>query len=348
MFAKTSSWGRSALGVLAAVAILVGCSNGGSQSPLGLSGPAQNAAPTQALGRAISGGARSAHRGHIRSWMAPGAAKSDLLYIADNGNAAVYVYSWPQGQLMGQLEGFNEPHGECVDEAGNVFITDPGFSEIFEYAHGGTSPIATLSEPQGEIPAACSVNNQNGTLAVMNQVNLSGGSGSVWVYKHSKGPPTEYSEPGMYFYFYCGYDNKGNLYIDGTDQSNNFLFAELPKGSTSFTNITLNQTISYPGNVQWDGTYVAVGDQGAGKYPNQSAIYQFAISGSVGTKVGTTPLGDTGDIVQFWKLGKKVIGPNTQYSDVLIYDYPAGGAPIQTITGLASPVGSTVSKLDLH
>ena len=124
------------------------------------------------------------------------------------------------------------------------------------------------------------------------------------------------------------------------------MLAELPKGNGTFTNIGLNQSISLPGGVQWDGKYLAVADQ------NASVIYQFAISGGAGTAVHATPLGSpASDVFQFYIDGKTVIAPN-DYSvgsktawNVLYYHYPAGGTPTRTITNVVhAPRGVVVSK----
>ena len=76
-----------------------------------------------------------------------GCQKADLLYLTDEGADDVYVYSWPRGELKGTLTGFDAPNGECVDKAGDVFVANEDESQILEYAHGGTSPIETLSDP---------------------------------------------------------------------------------------------------------------------------------------------------------------------------------------------------------
>jgi hypothetical protein len=73
-------------------------------------------------------------------------------------------------------------------------------------------------------------------------------------------------------------------------------------------------------------------------------IYQFTISQSYGTKVGSTPLTGSSDVNQFWKQGKTVVGPDEVTSDVYFFNYPAGGSPTKTITGLRFPTGATVSK----
>lgn len=120
-----------------------------------------------------------------------GSRASDLLYISDDGTDDVYAYSYPHIELKGPLTGFVRPHGECVDNAGEVFIADNGASNIIEYAHGGTSPIAVLSDP-GYVPSACSVDPTSGNLAVTNVETPSGGQGTVVIYKHATGRPKAY------------------------------------------------------------------------------------------------------------------------------------------------------------
>jgi hypothetical protein len=52
------------------------------------------------------------------------------------------------------------------------------------------------------------------------------------------------------------------------------------------------------------GRHVAVGGQ------EQPYIYEFAVSGSSGVKVGSTPLDDTNDVSQFSIEGGKVVAPD--------------------------------------
>jgi hypothetical protein len=73
--------------------------------------------------------------------------------LAGNGNLT--VYSYPQGKYVGRTRassgGFTG--GECVDSTGDVFVTstngpqDYYYGEIYEFAYGGLTPIATLADP---------------------------------------------------------------------------------------------------------------------------------------------------------------------------------------------------------
>ena len=101
----------------------------------------------------------------------PGEARSSL-YLSDDGDGNVYVYSFPDAKLQGTLTGLSFPTGECVDKAGDVWIVEEGPNEIVEYAHGGITPIATLTDPNNG-PQACAVDAKDaGNLAVANAQTL--------------------------------------------------------------------------------------------------------------------------------------------------------------------------------
>jgi hypothetical protein len=311
----------------AVVAISAGCDGGV---------PSQSAAPALSPDRAKTD--------HSPSWMAPDAQRTALLYISDQASNDVFVYSYPGGKLKGTLTGFDQPYGMCTNKAGNVFITNTQKNDILEYRHGGKTPIATLSDT-GFYPVGCSVDPTTGNLAVTNFQALGSQPGNVAIYAGAKGTPTTYSDTNIPLYEFCGYDDKGNLFLDGYNATGGFAFAELPTGASSFTDITINTMIYQPGGVQWDGRYVAVGDQYYGNAP-ASAIHRVRVSGSSGTVVATTLLtqgSDNVQVVQFWKQGTKVVGGNVLAQTGNVWDYPAGGNAVKAISGLKIPYGATIS-----
>lgn len=168
---SASILGRCVLGICAATVILAGCS--GSASPITAPGT---------MPQSLASGPRAAHG---RSWMLPEATSEDLMYVS-NGNGTVTVYSYPQGNMVGTLLGFDIPMGECADAAGDVFITVYDLAKIFEYAHGGTKPMAKLSGT--EYPSSCSVDPTSGNLAV----DTTAFGGPVSIYAHAKGSPKIY------------------------------------------------------------------------------------------------------------------------------------------------------------
>jgi hypothetical protein len=226
----------------------------------------------------------------------------------------------------------------CVDKAGHVFITNSGAAQILEYAHGGTTPIATLTD-SGEHPIGCAVSRLNGDLAATNIFDDSYTNGSLSVFRRARGTPKNYTDPQMIADYFCGYDSAGNLFVDGTKPSSfSFAFAELPKGAKSLQNVTLNQTIGGPGGVQWDGKYVAIADQEA------PVIYQFTVAGSVGTMIGQTQTQGSSDVVQFFIQGNTVVGPNATSGQVMYWPYPGGGEQEKIISGFEVPIGTAISE----
>jgi hypothetical protein len=273
------------------------------------------------------------------SWMRPDAKNGPLLYVSDKGTGAVTIFTYPGGEKVGGLSGFGYPIGECVDKRGDVWVTSPPHAKLYEYAHGGTSPIATLAD-SGQVPWSCSVDPTTGDLAVVNFCSSSNaqgcdGPGSIVTYKKSRGNPKGfYTDSNMYFGFYCAYDSTGNLFVDGENSSEDaFQFAELPARGNGLTAITVNQTIFFAGGVQWDGSNLVIGDQ---EYQGQnvSGIYRVSVSGSQATVVGSAALTGSMDLQQFFVDGKKLVGPNDSSApSVLFWKYPGGGAPTRALAG---------------
>ena len=310
---------------LGALALLSACSNGASPE-------SSSVLPNSSASRLE------------QSWMAGDTANQDLFYISDRGTNKVYAYSYPQGTLEGTLSGFHSPAGLCVDKAGDIWVSEQGSGHIKEYAHGGTKAIAVLDDA-GELPVSCAIDPTTGNLAVANYYRKRPhiGHGSVAIFTDAKGKPTFYKGKLALYGYFCGYDDKGNLFVDGTShESGGFLFEELAKGSARLRNITLTGgTIYFPGQVEWDGKYVAVGDQTYGR--RQGAAGIFRTTGAGGKIVGVTTLKAYGDVVGFWIQGKTLVAPNYSARLAQLYKYPAGGDPKKTITGLKQPFGAVVS-----
>lgn len=249
------------------------------------------------------------------------AKNSALLYVANPGNADVLEFSYPGGQLVNTLTGISTPAGECTSKKskGNWWVVASGSSQVLEYAHGGTTPLSSLSiSPAG--PSDCSIDPKTGNLAVTILA-----SQDVEIFDHAKGTGKLYTD-GLQDTYNGGYDGSGNLFVDGYNSASQIEFLELPKGGKSFETITLNQSFSFPGSIRWDGTYLAILDPGAG------TIYQFTISGKKGTKAGSTTLDGVGNPTGFWIQKNIVAVADLGRQDVAIWNYPAGGSPILTIT----------------
>ena len=332
---KVQSVALYALGLCSMLVMIVGCNGGGSRltDVPGQSGISPSLVEESFDLSPIAASRKEASRnrdGRGDAWMAPEAKSEDLLYISNV--YTVTVYSYPKGKHVGTLKGFYSPLGECSDEAGDVFIANG--DTILEYAHGGKRSIQTLTL-SGYSAQSCGVDPTTGNLAVTWE---KGSQGYVAVYPDATGNPTLYSNGGMLFNF-CGYDSSGDLFADGINGSSQVV--ELPKGGSTLSGITLNQSIGWPGAVQWDGKYVAVGDEAA------EAIYRFAISGSTGTLEGTLDLGDAQSVIEWWIDGKTVVGADDLPSTIWYWRYPAGGSPKKSITkDIFHPAGATISRAE--
>jgi hypothetical protein len=285
------------------------------------------------------------HQPPLRSWMDPGASAQDLLYVND-GNENVYVYAYPRGHLVGTLTGFVAPTGECIDPAGDVFIVaannlSRSSGIIYEYAHGGKSPIATLSDPN---PAyGCAVDPRSGNLAVA--------GGGIAIYKHASGQPVIYD--GSNGFYFCGYDTKGNLYLSSpTQYLDQDQLGRLSAGGSQVEQISLNvklynEDFSSPSSVQWDGKYVTV-SSAAEREPVY--LYRLHISGDSATVVGTTTLSSKKNVLksgQVWIRGNRVLGADffRGKGGVDLWSYPDAGEPRSIVTNKLNlaPFGIAVS-----
>jgi hypothetical protein len=265
-------------------------------------------------------------------------AFSDPLLIAN-------FDGFPVCNFNSRVIGLNRRGRGAGPPKGDVFIADAGYGKVFEYAHGRTKRIATISAA-GPDPSGCAFDPTTGDLAVVNLGFSNYGTNAyVAIYKnHLKSKPVLYQSTSFYQYWFCGYDAKGNLYVDGLSKAGtgNFIFAELVKGSSHLKVVSLNQYIGWPGGVQWDGEHVAVGDD------VNADVYEFAVNGSHGEKVGSTPLGSGAKYVaQYFIDNKALIAPNQiagSDSDVLFYKYPTGGRAVRILKkGVRAAHGVAVS-----
>jgi hypothetical protein len=271
--------------------------------------------------------------GRIAGGQAIGRSSSSgaLLYVGSYGNGedGVSILTYPQGQIVAQFQP-NAAYVDslCADTSGDVFVgaNDGGEGFIYEYAHGGTTPIATLDDPERK-PVACSVDPITGNLAVVSSTGSDSGN-VVSVYPAAQYPPTDYTDPTMDLYFNCAYDDNGNLFVSGEDDykpKQSPKLTELPAGGSSFSDITLNKRIARPGSVQWLGSYLALSDL--------HGIHHIDISGTSGTIVGKTVAEHLKN--QWLVYGSTLISPYGRSEgypfEAAYWKYPKGGKATQVL-----------------
>ncbi|MFY9740032.1 MAG: hypothetical protein WAK11_13435 [Candidatus Cybelea sp.] len=187
--------------------------------------------------------------------------------------------------------------------------------------------------------SSCAMNS-SGDLAVGILIgNSYTRGGQVVIFKNATGSGTVYDTPLTKEYF-DGYDSSGNLFADGFGSSSyNFTLVELPKGSSKFVTIKTSNSPSFPGSVQWDGTYVTVFDQ------EESKMYQYTVSGTTATLKNTIQFTGAGDCAQTWIVPGLVYCGDAGNEDGSVYNYPAGGSPIAVFTGsFDEPLGVVAAE----
>jgi hypothetical protein len=246
-----------------------------------------------------------------------------LLYAIVSG--AVNILTYPDGEKVGSIEYglYSYLTGECSDRSGNVWIAD--YATLAEYAHGGRKAIAHKSFTW--YVGGCSVDPASNDLAVVGQ------QGHVYLFRDERGKAHVYHTNASYELRYCGYDSHGNLFVDGVNIDGGTLFFELPSDGRQLVALTLDKKIGNPGQIQWDGRYVAIQDRDRPYH-----VYQVTFSGSQGTVVNTIAFaGLRKPVGTSWIDGSAVLVP---YRDrghaadaVGLFSYPAGGNPVNILKG---------------
>jgi hypothetical protein len=267
--------------------------------------------------------------------------RGSLLYSSGDYTCGVSVFTYPRGKLVQTLNvcdlGFGPAFGLCTDKRGDVFMAMGEGSTVFEFAHGGTKPIAQL-QAGSLLPVGCSVDPETGDLGVGSV------GGDVAVFKNATGTPQTYSLSDVPEFFFCTYDDRDNLFAGGEHNDNSFALAELPKGGSALREITVPGGFSPEFALQWDGHHVALGKaQGSSAF----TVARIRVTGSVAKVVAKTSLDAAPNTLtpfQFWIRGGTIIQPEMQNSEIGFWNYPAGGRQTKGLKiGATSLVGITVS-----
>lgn len=284
-----------------------------------------------------------------------------LLYVSNEFYGDVYVYNFDSGAEVGILSGFTGPRGQCVDKTGDVWITDSGYyyGWVVEYAHGDMRPVKRL--PTFGSPNGCAIDPKTGDLAVSSAMGPSSATASgITIFKNASATYTEYTSNDCGYMGSPGYDDNGNLYVQGLSGSYQGL-CELPSGGAALVPRTTNVLGLADAGVMWDGKYLTVEAQSP-ENPKVTAIYRVVPSGPAGVliAVGRTLLYDTAcggtEIVQPFIVGKQNTPANDRQGSVIVgsdtlcgyrldyWRYPRGGKLLRALSDAPrNPDGQSVS-----
>jgi hypothetical protein len=302
-----------------AVALLAGCSGGGSPPTAATvtgAGPNQTTRPRVAPS-------------HVTPFVNVAGIKAphgNQTFVTDAGTATVTVWG-ANGQLNAILfDGINaDPQGLATDAAQNLYVANLGLSNVIVYAKPYTSIKSTLNDA-GENTEDVAVD-KTGLVGVTNYLTSALAPGSVSFFaKGSTQPCSTVKDPNWVYFFNDAFDASGNLFIDGLTASGATLVGEVSGGcgATAITTLSVGNTISWPGGVQVSDGNILIGDV------NKQAIYTYAppSGGSLGSPTAITTLAGAVSPVTFAieANGKHVrtadAAANTLYA--ALYTYPEG------------------------
>ena len=309
-------------GLLVLASILVAC--GGMQSSV--SGPLPHTKNTSHVRPDRSG-----------SWTDTASSYGLLLYVALPFNRIVNIYTVPGAQLVGQIKGLRYPWALCSDNSGDVWVADePTYyrTTIAEYAHGGTSPIRTLRDTNGAVQA-CAYDSTTGNLAAASAYDYSRGA-YVDVYAHARGKPIIYRPASVWLPNSVAFDSLGDLFLAGKDGPYAAGTDWLRKGSSTFAILKLKKPHTYPhSGIVISGTELI-------EIAHPSLINEYAITEGKAKYNGSFTLDVPGNI-GFVSLTNSTLAASDFSSNVYLFNYPGGGSPTVTISGLYEPQGVTLS-----
>jgi hypothetical protein len=324
---------------VAVAIVLAACSSGSSQiAPNPVERP--SVAGSESASYAIRGGhilsvplplesiPRTQHPITAPSFMNPDAVAKPLLFVSDGASAVVDIYLQARKQRkVGQITGFNQPLGLAADSAANLYVADYSNENVPIYAPPYTgSPKLTLVDG-GYAPNGVSVSS-TGIVAV---TSFNPGAISFYAKNSTSACATIVDATNFRYVNYDAFDDKGNLYIDGTSSNENGAIGEIA-GGCGAKNITLLTTSN--STPQADGIQVDKSGRISVLDKFYGAIYTYdpPKNGTLGSPVATTPL-TSSDAIDFTFLasGKDVYTADYDQGTAKEYDYPAGGAAKKSI-----------------
>jgi hypothetical protein len=330
------------------LAVLAGCSGGGSSSPAPLS--AQGATTQSTLrsastfGRSMSTsvarlGARGiGHPDLTPDFADPDAPSTGAVVISDGEANEVFVFN-TAGIQVAKISGFSEPQGLAADSAGDIYVADTVNGRIVEYKNDYKTKVATYTDAN-QYPVGLGVDNATGVV----------GPGSVSFYAKGKTskPCKTVSATNWERVYFGAFGPRGNFFISGENASGTPIFGEV-KGecsATSITTLAIKNSIEFPGGVQVDknGDILFEDQEGLAIY-----AYKAPTGGSFGAPVATTQLENAGDPVTFALTAAEstVWTADASLVEGIAYKFPAGGDAIHKISSpsFEQPIGVIVTPV---
>jgi sugar lactone lactonase YvrE len=230
-------------GVAAALA-LAGCSNGSQTvpgQPSGLGAAANNGV----IGTPRHQAARAPSTGWLNAQAKAGTA---LLYVADQSNQRVAIFSQKSGAPVGQItDAISGPDGLYVDPSGTLYVCNFGAGTVTEYPKGQTTHSKTLTGPTSPKYV---VAGHDGTVYAADFNGSFGGK----VYEYAGGSTTPTTEiPFSTFPAGLALDRHNKLYVAYNDSNNlDIEVLKFTPGKTTGKNLGIHIKSGYAGGLTFD------------------------------------------------------------------------------------------------
>jgi secreted PhoX family phosphatase len=216
----------SAVALAAGAAMAAGCSGGAGSVPLA-------GAP-----------ASSARSG----WLSPLAKQGGQLYVADQPNQRVAIFSQSSGAPTGQItDAIAGPDGLYIDPSGTLYVCNFGAGTVTEYPKGQTTHSKTLT---GTIGPKYVVAGRDGTVYVSDFGD--GSHSNLYEYAHGSTTPTT-TIPFTTFPAGVALDTRNKLYVAYSDSTNSDIeVLKFAPGSTKGKNLGIHIKFDNPGGLAFD------------------------------------------------------------------------------------------------
>jgi hypothetical protein len=300
---RISTPARFALGAIAAIALLAGCSGHGSSLQSTSAVPSGQSAhqfgirhlpsgtsvlPLGTLLRAPSGKVNGA------SYFA--CTHNNLMFVSDAANNQILIFTQSdEGETQcGAITGteFSQPQGLDTDRAGDLYVANTSDSNILKFIPPYTGSPVVLTDP-GQYPVDVATDCGN-RIFVTNIITTGGGPGTLTAYTLTGHSPLHtYADSTVAREYFVTCDPSGNVFTTFLNSSSVAGVNEFKKPAFGATDLT-NLTYQFPGGIRWTG---GAGFFGSTYVDDQIGLTISKCAGGTGTCHTSVHMTSAGDPV---------------------------------------------------
>src|SRR5579863_4535220 len=181
-------------------------------------------------------------------WLSPNAKHGGQLYVADQSNQRVAIFSQSTGAPTGQItDAIAAPDGLYIDPSGTLYVCNFGAGTVTEYPKGQSVHSKTLT---GTIGPKYVVAGSDGTVYVSDFG--SGSHSNLYEYANGSTTPTT-TIPFATFPAGVALSAHNKLYVAYSDPTNNDIeVLKFAPGSTKGKNLGIHIKYDSPGGLAFD------------------------------------------------------------------------------------------------